>query len=159
MSHVASDLVLTVPAMSAVEAFHPWRRFRALGDAWRLVWHHPDDSDNLGETDFEARTISLRSDLTWEERRCTIAHEVIHAERGPAPIALVEREELIVRRLAARRLLPDIRVVGEALAWSQCRVRGAAEELGVDVDTLWDRLDALHGWEHFYLKNRLAEVG
>jgi len=141
--------------MSAVEAFHPWRGLRALGDAWRLIRHY---GGVMGETDFDEQTISLRADLSWEERRCTIAHELVHVERGPAPLTLVEREELHVSRIAARRLLPDIRVIGEALAWSRCHVGEAAEELGVDIGTLWDRLDHLHPSEMHYLRRRLADL-
>jgi len=155
ISHVASDLVLTVPSMSAVEAFHPWGRFGALGRAWKLIRHN---GGVKGLTDFEDQTISLRIDLTWEERRCTILHETLHAERGPALDSFEEREELRVRKETARLLLPDVRVIGEALAWSGCRVREAAEELGVDTDTLWDRLDHLHPSERGYLRTRLAEV-
>lgn len=155
IAHVASGPAFTVPCMSAVEAIHPWGRFGALGRAWKLIRHHDGVK---GLTHFEDHTISLRMDLTWEERRCTILHETLHAERGPALDSFAEREELRVRKETARLLLPNIRTIGEALAWSQCRVREAAEELGVDADTLWDRLDYLHPSEMHYLRNRLQEV-
>lgn len=135
-------------------AIHPWRRLRAL-DAWRLIWHHGGD---MGTTDFEAKTISLRLGMTWAERRCTILHEVLHAERGPTLDTLAEREELRVRKETARLLLPNISEIGDALAWASCRVREAADELGVDAGVLWDRLDHLHPSERHSLTRRLADA-
>lgn len=147
----ASGPLFTVPTM-----IHPWRRLRELVHI-ELCWH---DEGVMGETDFEAGTISLRRDLGQAERRCTVLHEVLHAERGPAndEPGLVAREELRVRREASRLLLPDIRLVGEALAWSH-DYSEAAHELWVDEDTLLDRLDHLHPAERHYLRRRLAEEG
>lgn len=75
---------------------------------------------------------------------------------GLASCARRGGEELRVRRLAARMLLPDIRKIGEALAWAHTYTE-AAEELWVDLDTLLDRLDSLHPAELHYLRRRLAE--
>lgn len=133
---------------------HPWRRLRALGDQVELLWH---DGGLMGETDFDDGTISIRRGMTQAERRSTCMHEVLHVERGPVPMGLVDREEYRVRKESARLLLPNIKVVGEAIAWAY-DLDEAAEELWVDVGTLRVRLDHLHPAERAYLKRRLEEL-
>jgi hypothetical protein len=140
------------------ERIHPWRRLRALGEAWTLHWHHPDDDDRMGVTRHGAKEISLREDLTWAERRCTALHETLHAERGPANAGVLhEREELAVRKITARLMLPDVRAIGEALAWA-LSPEECADELMVDAEVLRDRLRYLHPAERHYLTRRLAEM-
>lgn len=149
-----SALALTVPAMGGI---HPWRRLRALAD-WTLHWHDPAEDARMGVTRYRTKEISLRSDLTWAERRCTVLHECLHAERGPANSgALHEREEMRVRRETARLLIPDVAPIGEALAWS-LSPEEAADELCVDVGVLRDRLRWLHPAERHYLSRRLDEI-
>lgn len=136
---------------------HPWRRLRSLSHV-TLIRHAPEHDEALGRTDFDAATISLRSDLTQAERRATVLHECLHIERGMAVGGvLAEREELRVRREAARILLPNIRAVGEALAWAHTLAE-AADDLWVDVDTLRDRLEHLHPAEYHYLRGRLEHA-
>lgn len=94
--------------------------------------------------------------MTQAERRSTLAHELVHLERGPAVRGYVEWDEREVSKEAARRLLPGIREVGEALAWS-LDLTEAADELWVDVGTLRVRLEHLHPAERAYLKRRLEE--
>jgi hypothetical protein len=132
---------------------HPWRRLRAFTHI-ELRWH--DDGD-MGETDHEEGWISIRRGMTQAERRCTVQHELIHVERGTTLEGVLnDREELQVRRLTARSMLPDIRVVGEALAWARDHVE-AADELWVDEAVLLDRLHGLHPAERHYLTRRLAQ--
>ncbi|MFI5426108.1 hypothetical protein [Aeromicrobium sp. UC242_57] len=95
--------------------------------------------------------------MTQAERRSTLTHELIHHERGPCSPGSEDREELIVDREAARRLI-DIRKLGETLAWAGSHEE-AADELWVDVPTLMTRLAALHPAERAYLKQRLAHLG
>jgi hypothetical protein len=136
---------------------HPWRRLRALS-GWELRWHSPEDDPDAGFTLFDDKVISLRSDLTWEERRCTVLHECLHAEWGPTLVGvLAERQELRIRRETARLLLPSIREVGEALAWALSPAE-AASELSVDVDVLRDRLRWLDPGERRYLRGRAARA-
>lgn len=135
----------TVPGM-----FNPWRRLRALTHV-QLEWH---DDGPMGESDFERGTISLRRGLSQAERRCTVLHEALHHERGPALSTLVEREEQRVDKECARLLLPDVHWVGEALAWAR-DLEEAADELWVDHDTLLTRLENLHPSELHYLRRRL----
>lgn len=131
----------------------PWHRLRALS-GWELRWHRPEDDPDLGFTLFDDRVISLRTNLSWEERRCTLLHECLHAEWGPTlDGVLAERQELRVRRDTARLLLPSIREVGDALAWA-LSPEEAAVELGVDVDVLRDRVRWLDEAERRYLRSR-----
>lgn len=131
---------------------HPWRAFRALSHI-RLRWARLPDG-LYGYTDHDAGEIVLAVGLTQAERRCTIAHETQHAMRGPVPSYLRAREERTVDREAARLLLPDIRVIGDALAWA-FDVEEAAAELWVDPDTLRARLASLHPVERGYLRRVL----
>lgn len=136
---------------------HPWHRLRAL-DGWELRWHRPEDEADRGFTLFDEKVISLRSDLTWEERRCTVLHECLHAEWGPTLSGvLADRQELRVRRETARLLLPSILEVGEALAWAHSLAE-AAGELSVDVDVLLDRLHWLDPADRRYLHERTARA-
>lgn len=145
-------LAPTVP-----HVIHPWRRLRSLTE-WTLCWHHPDDDDRMGVTRFAAKEISLRNDLSWAERRGTVLHECLHAERGPTLLGvLADREEERVRRETARLLIPDVRALGEALAWA-LSIEEAADELHVDVGVLHDRLRNLHPVERGYLTARLADA-
>jgi hypothetical protein len=146
---------MSVASTTVPDMIHPWRRLRALAD-WELRWHHPDEDPDPGFTLFDEQAISLRVDLTWEERRCTVLHECLHAERGPTlEGVLAEREELSVRRETARLLIPSVRRLGDALAWA-LSMEEAAEELCVDVGVLRDRLRWLHPAERHYLRRRLA---
>lgn len=136
---------------------HPWHRLSALPD-WELRWHRPEDDPDAGFTLFDERVISLRTDLSPEERRCTLLHECLHAERGPTLVGVLqEREELRVRRETARLLLPAIEEVADALAWAHS-LGEAAGELHVDVDVLRDRLRWLDPAERAHLRRRSARA-
>lgn len=134
-------------------SFHPWR---ALRDLPHLTLEWQDSDDEMGHSDFECDLVVITEGMTQAERRCTVAHELIHHERGPCAPGEEEREEVIVHREAARRLI-DIRKLGESLAWAS-DLEEAAEELWVDVATLKIRLSALHPAERAYLKRRLAHL-
>ena len=131
---------------------HPWRRFRHLAHV-TLLWH---DGGEAGVTDFGAATISLRRGMTQAERRTTVLHECLHIERGPVPVGLADREELRVEKETARLLMPDIKALGDALAWAHC-LEEAAEVLWVDEQILHVRLEHLHPAERGWLRQRLEE--
>lgn len=131
---------------------NPWRRLRALAHI-TLHWH--DEHDPMGWTDF-TDTISLSRTLTWAERRVTVLHEVLHVERGPAPAWCEAKEERLVDREAARWLMPDVRAIGDALAWAHTYAE-AAEELDVDEALLRVRLRYLHPSERHWLTRRLGD--
>lgn len=102
----------------------------------------------LGHTHHASQTITLATGMDQAERRSTLAHELQHVDG--------EHDEPACDRNAARMLLPDIRAVGEALAWAH-NLEEAAEDLWVDVETLTTRLETLHPAERAFLKRRLAE--
>lgn len=133
---------------------NPWRAFRELTD-WTLKWRRLP-AGVWAETCFETHTVTMTLGLNQAERRCTIAHETQHILRGPAPEGMEEREEEVVDRIAARLLLPDVRAVGDALAWSP-DLYVAASELWVDEFILGSRLRHLHASERAFLKRRLSD--
>lgn len=140
-----SVVLHTVPGM-----VHPWRLLREAEHVL-LEWH---DDGPMGTAHFATDTISLRRGMSWAERRCTVLHELLHLRRGVPARGWSEQDEHRVRRDTARMMLPDIHVVGEALAWA-LDAHEAADELGVDVPVLMCRLEHLHPAERGYLKGRL----
>ena len=65
---------------------HPWRRLRDRPD-WLLEWDMLPPG-LMGSTCHRRRVITLDLRLSQAERRCTIAHELEHVERGPMPADL-----------------------------------------------------------------------
>lgn len=134
---------------------HPWRRFRALAHI-RLARH---DAGPRAFTDFDAGVISIRGDQDQAGRRSAILHECLHVERGEVPDGMKAKEEVRVRRITAQLLLPDVRVIADALAWSEWDIRAAAEELWVAPAVLRDRLRHMtHPAERAYMQNRFEET-
>ena len=125
---------------------HPWRRLRALTD-WTLRWAVLPDGI-LGLTDHRSQIIVLATGMGQAERRSTLAHELEHVDG--------RTHEPTCDRNAARSLLPDVRPIGEALAWAH-DLDEAVDELWVDRPLLEVRLAALHPCERAYLRRRLAE--
>ena len=99
------------------------------------------------------KAILLDIRLSRIEERCTLTHEIVHAERGPFPRWAIAREEAAVNAEAARRLIP-LDALGEALAWSP-HPAVAAEELDVDPPTLEALLRNLAAAEVEALRRRL----
>ena len=60
---------------------HPWRRFGELTD-WSLRWAELPPGV-MGRTCHQTKTVTLALGMSQAERRCTIAHETEHIERGP----------------------------------------------------------------------------
>lgn len=137
---------------------NPWRRLRALGDEWTLVWSDDLPEDTYGHTNHDTRIITLRTGMSFEERRCTIAHEVHHVYRGPVPSHRVMAEELAVDRCAARLLLPSMRDVADCLVWARGDYEQVAADLWVDPLLLEVRLSSLRARERAYLERRLSDV-
>lgn len=136
-----------------IMVFHPWRGLRNLSEV-ALRWQ--DRDDEMGHVDYSPPCVTITIGMTQAERRCTLTHELVHLERGQCPPGDEDREELIVEREAARRLI-DIRKLGETLAWAP-HEEDAAEELWVDVPTLQARLAGLHPSERHYLRDRLSHL-
>lgn len=144
---------MSVTASSVAGVWQPWRT---------LSEEHPDvvvryvgwlPALVLGATD--GRSIWLARGLLQAEERCTLAHELIHIERGHRGCQ-PPRVEADVEREAARRLIP-LDLLGEALTWARCEAE-AADELCVDIATLRTRLAALTRAERAWLCRRLADL-
>lgn len=104
----------------------------------------------------QQRLVVIHPDLTQAERRSTLAHELVHAERGDEPCVSgwhEGKQERLVSELAARQLISLDRLT-DALRWSQDE-HELAEELWVDADTVRARLDTLTITEQDHIESRL----
>lgn len=131
------------PAMSRMP--DPWSVLRARPDL-RLHWKRLP-RPLLGASTQEE--IWLDPELTQRERRCVLAHELVHiwqGHNGHQPPAVERR----VHEATARWLLPDLTIVARALADST--LADAAEALWVTEGTLTTRLSSLTSAERAHLE-------
>jgi hypothetical protein len=101
----------------------------------------PMRGDLLGELRYPV--IALRAGTSAAQRRCTLAHEIVHLERGVTDCGpWAAREELLVHAEAACRLirLEDLAV---AMRATEAAPAALAQALEVDVQTLRLRVDRL----------------
>lgn len=122
-----------------MDTYDPWRALASYGNVDVVDAELPPTRRGLIE--FATGRITLRPELLDVEKRCTLAHELVHLERGPVLVRQTRREERVVASIAATRLVPltDLR---EALRWTTDR-HELAEELHVDVRTIDVRLSNL----------------
>ena len=122
---------------------------------WSVMWAALP-WPTVGVTLWPTSTILLDPACPPAMQRSTLAHELVHVERGPVVGWLAAREELIVEAEAARRLIA-LGDLGEALAESDhlCHI---AEQLHVDPDTVTARLQSLTEAERTYLRHRLGRI-
>lgn len=123
-------------------SYHPWRHLRDRHPHVHVTYP-TGETGCLGRWTNDGLRINGTS--TQRERRCTLAHELVHFERGPAPrdLHLAMREEEIVDRIAAQRLIELDQLI-DVLAWNRYRVDDeTAEELWVDLATLHTRVKNL----------------
>lgn len=137
-----------------------WNPWRALADVAHVRLLHSTDlpDGTLGLCDFgPPPTITLDSRMTQAQRRSTLAHELVHLERGPLHYGgCVVREEAAVDRDAARRLIAWRDLV-DAMLWCADE-HELAERLWVDVPTAVARLAALTQDESRELDRRLDDA-
>lgn len=119
-----------------MEHYHPWRDLR---DRPHILVHWAHLPPGVSGATDGAR-IYLHEDLLQVERRCTLAHELVHIDAGDqyCQAPAVERR---VRRETARRLITLSRVV-RAVQWTPHLVE-AADELWVTPRVLSDFLHSL----------------
>jgi hypothetical protein len=134
-----------------MKTYDPWHALADF-DRARVVY---DDLPprRRGEVDFTTQTITLHRRLDPTAQRCTLAHELVHLERGPVMMCHAPREERTVAAIAARRLV-SIHDLAEAMRWSQDE-RALADELSVDVRTVRVRLRCLDDVEREFLRARV----
>jgi hypothetical protein len=134
-------------------AWNPWRH---LADHYPHIVVHTRQElpGRLWGFQF-GHQIWLCRRLNQSRRRCTLAHEIIHLERGPVPADPIglAREERIVSELSARRLISTDQLAA-ALQWTRDPSQ-LAEELWVDLPTLQARMGALDPLEVAELEHRL----
>ena len=84
--------------------YDPWAHLGQMQGQLRvtLLWH---DDGNMGETNFDNRTVSLRRGMTVAQRRSTLAHELVHVDRGPVPAGTTPCEEVLADLTAAQRMI------------------------------------------------------
>ncbi len=133
---------------------HPWRRFAELSD-WSLRWAELPDGV-MGRTCHRTRTVTLALGMSQAERRCTIAHETAHIERGPVPPRLAPREEWAIDRTVARLLIPSLGRLVDAMTWANGHLETAADALWVDDYLLTARLRSMTARERAYADLRLS---
>lgn len=122
-----------------METYDPWAALDHVGPVTLVDADLPPG--RRGEITFSTRVIALSRELLEVERTCTLAHELVHLERGPVMRRHTAREERTVAAIAARRLVSLDRLA-RTLAWStDCHE--LADELGVDARTVRVRLAEL----------------
>jgi hypothetical protein len=95
--------------LGTVNSMAGWNAWRTLRERSHLVlrWGSPGGHD--GQID-AGGTIWIHPELGRVERHATLAHELVHDERGllppGTPAAVVQREEHQVHAETARRLVP-----------------------------------------------------
>lgn len=119
---------------------------RELPDGLLGYWHQP------------SRTIVLDAGLTQAERRCTLAHELVHVERGDDGQCASDwhenKLEQLVHLTAARRLIHIGDLALALLLYDH--EDDQADELWVDRDTLRTRLAGLTEAEREELRTRFS---
>ncbi|SKG53272.1 Uncharacterised protein [Mycobacteroides abscessus subsp. massiliense] len=133
--------------------WHPWRT---------LAEHYPHIAVSCDHVLprgvaglFKGNTIWLCKSLTQAERRSTLTHELIHVDRGIAPVIHRAREERCVDVLAARRLIP-LPALLRGLQWTNDDYE-LAEELWTDVHTVRVRRQTLTPAERDWLADRVED--
>lgn len=114
---------------------HPWRHFREQWGHVGLEWQELA-GDYQAVTD--GRRVIMDPTILQVERRCAIAHETVHLERGEhcAQDPVVERRADVV---AARRLV-TFDALAEALIWTD-DLHEVAHELWVTPEIAQARID------------------
>ncbi|MDI6912475.1 hypothetical protein [Nocardioides sp.] len=129
-----------------LSAYCPWRHLGEL-DGIELLYH---TGGPLGITRFADNAISLRVGMTTNQRRSTLAHELVHIERGPgrgqrdssgtAQSVTARADELIVEMTAAIRLVPAAVLEHLPTLVTKHGRRAAIDFLGIDGAALDDAL-------------------
>lgn len=136
--------------------YHPWRDARLREHLTiRFVDYLPAGVRGRIRGD----VVEVNRHMLGDERRCTIAHELVHDERRifPDDPVLRAREELAVERIAARRLVALDQLV-DVLCWTR-RTEEVADELWVDVPMLIALVQSLTDTERRWIDEQLEQRG
>jgi hypothetical protein len=124
---------------SDIDAYDPWRDVRQTWPEITVI-ELPMAGLLLGWVRYPV--IALREGTSAAQRRCTLAHELVHLERGIRDCGpWAAREEQAVHDEVARRLVPVAALAAAIRDAGGSQDRGAlAALLDVDQDTLQARL-------------------
>lgn len=137
------------------DRYSPWAHARGMDIriAYRFL-----PRGEVGWWNLATRTVFLDSRLSQIVRRCTLAHELVHAERGDdgrcASAWHENKLEVQVHAEAARRLI-GLEHLALALLLHE-HEHDQAEELWVDIDTLRARLAGLSAIERAAMEGRMS---
>ncbi len=150
---------LLTSAASLSRPYDPWVDLRQNWPHVTVVIE-PMTGDLLGEVREGGRVIALRADTSAAQRRCTLAHELVHLERGIQDCGpWLQREEDQVHAEASLRLIPLASLASAIRALGGTDDPAAlAQWLDVDGDTLATRLSRLSRSEHAALRRSLAAL-
>jgi hypothetical protein len=137
--------------------YDPWRDVRLNWPQVQVVIERMT-GDLLGEARDGGAVIALRAGTSAAQRRCTLAHEIVHLERGLRDFGQwLHREEQAVHRTAACRLITVTELAAAIRDLGAADDHGAlAQALDVDSETLSVRLAALDRNERRALRRALA---
>ena len=130
-------------------AYDPWHDVATNWPQVRVVVEAMS-GDLLGEVRDGGTLIALRADTSAAQLRCTLAHEIVHLERGLTDCGpWLDREERQVHAEAARRLVPAAALADAIRSLGSSDDQAAlASLLDVDGETLRVR------WHHLTLNDR-----
>jgi predicted transcriptional regulator len=138
--------------------YSPWRHVGTMPDI--EVWSEPLEYADA-YWDPEYRVILLDVRLSQAERRCHLAHELVHIDAGdeccrvgPDGDRLALRQERRTEDRAACRLI-SLDDLAEALLWC-LDFDEVAEHLHVDARTVRARIRSLTPAEKDYIERRIA---
>lgn len=138
---------------TVMSRYNPWRRLArhmSVNVRAELLLHIDAVADG--------NRIWLRRGLTQAQRRSALTHELVHAERGPVPQFAEAKEEELVERIAARRLIA-LDDLAEALVWHGGEVHAdTAADCWSDVTMLRARIRACTTRELEYLHRRFEQI-
>ena len=124
-----------------------WDPWTAASDEWPLVAirSEPLPGRRLGEIRDRGTVIVLRAGITRAQATSTLAHELVHLERGLLGCRgqWRAREEFLVHAEAARRLIPLCSLADALRHVGSDEERHVATVLGVDRYTLRVRVSGL----------------
>lgn len=141
---------------SATERYDPWRHLQRDWPDVQIVVE-PMPGRLLGWLRYPV--IALRAGTSAAQRRCTLAHEIVHLERGVSdcgPWAV--QEERHVHATAARRLISWGDLISAVAEFGPADDRVLAHALDVDRDTMRARLDQLSAAERRALVEQAQDL-
>jgi hypothetical protein len=140
---------------AAARRYDPWRD---LAENWPAISVVLEPMSGLLLGELRYPVIALRSGTSAAQRRCTLAHELVHLERGVRDCGpWTEREELHVHREVARRLVtvPDLASAVRALGGT-ADIAALAQALDVDAQTARLRLELVTSGERARIRTAAA---